>query len=285
MTFILSRASRLEMQKVRIITKSLGGEPLITVYALEAGGAAIVIDPGPASLHSPLEADAVLCTHLHLDHCGSAGYFGAPVYAHERYAAHLLDPSRLYEAARAVLGRYAEAWGAPPPCKNAVGVSDGARLFGAIDVLHAPGHAPHHVAYYWRDGGVLFVGDGAGGYIPELGAVIPVTPPPLRLDLYLQSLERMRAVGAGAICYSHYSCTRDVELLEAHRQQVRAWAEVLGESPDVSLDEAFRLLAREDENAARVLAAGGIYADLYLRVSVLGFLDYLRRAKPLHDCL
>jgi hypothetical protein len=107
-----------------------------------------------------------------------------------------------------------------------------------------------------------------------------MTLPLFRLDLYLQSLERVRAIGASAICYSHYSCTRNVELLEAHTQQVRAWAEVLGESPDVSLDEALRLLAREDENVAKALAAGGIYADLYLRVSVLGFLDYLRRAKP-----
>jgi glyoxylase-like metal-dependent hydrolase (beta-lactamase superfamily II) len=56
---------------MEVITKYLEGVPLITVFVVDVGGVRFAVDPGPAALHSPLDVDAVLCTHLHLDHCGS----------------------------------------------------------------------------------------------------------------------------------------------------------------------------------------------------------------------
>ena len=44
----------------------------------------------------------------------------------------------------------------------------------------------------------------------------------------------------------------------------------------MDVEEALRALAKADENVEKVLAAGGLYLDFYLRFSVLGFLDYLR---------
>ncbi|MEM1599109.1 MAG: MBL fold metallo-hydrolase [Pyrobaculum sp.] len=261
---------------MRVVVKYLEGVPLVTSYVVEVGGVRLVVDPGPASLHEPLDVDAVLCTHIHLDHCGSAGHLGRPTYVHERYVKHVVDPSRLYESSRAVLGVFAEKFGAPRPNPNVVGVADGARLFDAIDAVHTPGHAPHHVMYYYRDGKTLFVGDGAGVFIPDIGAVIPTTPPPFRLDLYLQSLDRVRGLDVEQVCFPHYYCTRDVEVVRRHVEQVRAWVEELRDRTELTVDEALRLLAKADENVAKVLSAASLYVDFYLRFTVLGFLDYLR---------
>mgnify|MGYP001770642612 CR=1 FL=1 len=261
---------------MEIITKYLEGIPLITSYILDVGGVRLVIDPGPASLHTPLSVDAVICTHIHLDHCGSAGHLKKPTYVHERYVRHVVDPSKLFESSRAVLGLFAEKFGRPLPNEQAVGVSDGARLFDAIDAVHTPGHAPHHVTYFYRDAGVLFVGDGGGVYIPELKAIIPTTPPPFKLDVYLQSLNKVLGLGASAVCFSHYSCTGDVEILRRHIEQVKTWVEVLRDRLDRPVDDALRELSKADENVAKVLAAGGLYLEFYLKFSVLGFVEYLR---------
>jgi glyoxylase-like metal-dependent hydrolase (beta-lactamase superfamily II) len=122
------------------------------------------------------------------------------------------------------------------------------------------------------------VGDGAGVHIPELGVVIPTTPPPFRLDLYLQSLDKLRGLDVEVICFPHYSCTRDVDLLRRHREQVEAWVEVLRGRLDLAVEDALRLLAKEDENVAKVVDVGGLYLDFYLRFSVLGFVEYLRQS-------
>lgn len=263
---------------MRVITKYLEGVPLVTTYVLEVGGVRLVVDPGPASLYTPLEVDAVLCTHLHLDHCGSSGHVRRPVFVHEKYTRHVVDPTKLYESSRAVLGVFAEKFGAPLPNEQVVAVADGARLFDALDAIHTPGHAPHHVAYFYRDRRILFVGDGAGVHIPELGVVIPTTPPPFRLDLYLQSLDKVKNLGAEVLCFPHYHCTRDVEILRRHREQVEAWVEALRDRYDLPLEDALRLLSRVDENVEKVVREGGLYLDFYLKFSALGFINYLKSA-------
>lgn len=260
---------------MQIITKYLEKVPLLTTYILNLGDVKVVIDPGPASLHSPLDVDAVLCTHIHLDHCGSAGHINSPVYVHERYTKYVTEPLKLYEASKTVLGIFAEKFGAPLPSRQVVGVRDQTRLFDVIDVIYTPGHAPHHVVYYERDNKTLFIGDGGGVYIPELGVIVPTTPPPFKLDIYLQSLHRIKSLDVDTVCFPHYSCTRNVEILKVHEQQIRSWAETL-KDVDVPIDEALRLLARVDENVAKILTVGGFYAEFYLKISVLGFLNYLK---------
>ncbi|MFN3805079.1 MAG: MBL fold metallo-hydrolase, partial [Pyrobaculum sp.] len=69
---------------MEVVYRHLDGAPLVTIYVFDVSGVKVAVDPGPSSLHKPLGADVALCTHLHLDHCGSAGFFKT-VYAHERY--------------------------------------------------------------------------------------------------------------------------------------------------------------------------------------------------------
>jgi glyoxylase-like metal-dependent hydrolase (beta-lactamase superfamily II) len=118
---------------------------------------AVVVDPGfsPAVVHRMLETEgrrpvAVLATHGHFDHIGSAAEFcgdGVPFYVHEGDVLALTDPA---------------AWGGgfdtpPVPVKDVRTVVDGDALAFAgfrIEVLHTPGHTPGSVCYR-TDGWVL----------------------------------------------------------------------------------------------------------------------------------
>src|SRR6266704_654631 len=57
----------------------------------------------------PGDIDALVVSHIHLDHAGGAGFLldempRAKVYVHERGLKHLVDPTRLLASARDALG-------------------------------------------------------------------------------------------------------------------------------------------------------------------------------------
>jgi glyoxylase-like metal-dependent hydrolase (beta-lactamase superfamily II) len=121
---------------------------------------AVVVDPGfsPQRVHALLEAEArrpvaVLATHGHFDHVGSAEEFcgdDLPFYIHEGDVGALTDPV---------------AWGAgyqtpPVPVKDLRTIVDGDVLTFAgfrIEVLHTPGHTPGCVCF--RTDGWVVSGD------------------------------------------------------------------------------------------------------------------------------
>jgi glyoxylase-like metal-dependent hydrolase (beta-lactamase superfamily II) len=121
---------------------------------------AVVVDPGfsPRAVHTMLEAEsrrpvAVLATHGHFDHIGSAAEFcgdDLPFYIHEGDVQALTDTV---------------AWGAghaapPVPVKDVRTLVDGDVLTFAgfrIEVLHTPGHTPGSVCF--RTDGWVVSGD------------------------------------------------------------------------------------------------------------------------------
>ncbi len=261
------------------VRRYVGGEHLMTTYVIALGDAKIAIDPGPAATYSPLgQVDHVLCTHIHLDHCGAAGHVEQPVYVHERYVKYVVDPEKLWESALQVLGEIAKEFGRPSPCRNAQPLRDGQRLFDAIDVLYTPGHAPHHMSFYLRDTGTLFVGDAAGVYMDQLGAIFPTTPMPFKPGEYIDSLRRMIALRPEELCYPHFACTRRVDLLTYHLDQINAWMEVartvVERGGDV--EDAIAELRRVDEHVERILGAGRLAAQFFLKPAVAGLLDAVR---------
>jgi glyoxylase-like metal-dependent hydrolase (beta-lactamase superfamily II) len=118
---------------------------------------AVVVDPGfsAGTVHRMLETSgrrpaAVLATHGHFDHIGSAAEFcgdDLTLHIHEADAPALTDP---------------QAWGAGPqtpavPVKQVKTLADGDVLTFAgfrIEVLHTPGHTPGSVCFQ-TDGWVL----------------------------------------------------------------------------------------------------------------------------------
>ena len=171
----------------------------------------VVIDPGPAlpeHLAAVEEAlggarpATILLTHGHADHAGSA------VALAERTGAPLL------------MGRGALSSGVPDAAV-ARWLADGDEVesdAGTLRAVATPGHAPEHLSFLWSqegDGSVLFVGD----HLMGEGDTTLVASPEGELGAYLDSLERLRAVGADALFPAHGPPLRDPgEALARYRE-------------------------------------------------------------------
>jgi glyoxylase-like metal-dependent hydrolase (beta-lactamase superfamily II) len=243
-------------------TYHLGRSGTIACYAV-LGDTPVLIDPGPqvsfAAVREQLAQDgvaladiqAVLLTHIHLDHAGAVGslvqeFPHIQVYVHERGAPHLNDPSRLLRSATRIYGdQMAHLWGdfLPVPTSNLHVVSGGETLQFGTDqyrVLYTPGHAVHHVTYVRTRDHVAFVGDTAGIRMQGFAYVRPATPPPdIDLEVWDDTLDALRAGEVQALCLTHFGPVFDVA---AHFDQVHAnnwrWAAYIREWRAQGLSDA-----------------------------------------------
>ncbi|MBA2303667.1 MAG: MBL fold metallo-hydrolase [Acidobacteria bacterium] len=108
--------------EVTLVDLMFCGEPRSIASALlRTSSGIVVVDPGPTTTLDALEraleglhanwkdVRAVLLTHLHLDHAGSAGTIarfdpGINVVVHASGAPHLADPARLLRSAAMIYG-------------------------------------------------------------------------------------------------------------------------------------------------------------------------------------
>jgi glyoxylase-like metal-dependent hydrolase (beta-lactamase superfamily II) len=199
----------------------LGRDRVICAY--ETAG--MVVDPGPTSSLETLldnleeEPQALLLTHIHLDHAGSAGVLcrkfpQLKVYVHERGARHLADPSRLLASAERLYGdRMDYLWGefAPVPEERIVALQGGERIEGGFQVEYTPGHASHHVSYFDEVTGDAFVGDVCGVRLPPHEYLLPPTPPPdIDVEAWMRSLDVVGSWQPRALCLTHFGRYEDV---------------------------------------------------------------------------
>ena len=267
------------------------GRPhLIASYVLRGpGGRFALIETGPERTYPNLLAglkeaglelrglEAVIVTHIHLDHAGSCGLLareaGCPIYVHEIGLPHLAEPSRLWASTVRTFGPDAERFWkgvTPVPRERLRPLSDGARieLFGRrIDVVYAPGHASHHVALL-LDGEVLFAGDAAGVRLPGLRYVRPPTvPPELHLEEWDATIQRLRRLRARCLAPTHFGAyTGDVDWhLDSLHERLHRWAEAVLAGMREGLDEA-GLVRRLDEMEQAELQ--GLDGDPQLRLSL-----------------
>jgi glyoxylase-like metal-dependent hydrolase (beta-lactamase superfamily II) len=191
-----------------------GQRRFISCWARVGGDVAYVVDPGPPSTADRLVAgleqrgldrlDFILLTHVHLDHGGCTARIldrwpAARVICHEKGRPHLVDPSRLWDGSRQVLGRKAEVYGEPTAVpEGAIGDFGEAAARGIV-TIDTPGHAPHHVSF--QHGDDLFLGEAAGTF-STLGRgadtpepyLRPATPPRFFPEVARASLDRLLAL-------------------------------------------------------------------------------------------
>jgi glyoxylase-like metal-dependent hydrolase (beta-lactamase superfamily II) len=216
-------------QGIRFADGRFRGVPgVIATAVLEGLGGIALIDPGPTSCLPALEAalaeggrglddvEAVLLTHIHLDHAGAAGTIvarhpGVRVFVHERGAKHMIDPRRLIESATLLYGDQMDAlWGAFDAVPaSAVQMLQGGEVLDVagrtLDVAYTPGHAQHHVAYFDRASRLAFVGDVGGCRTAGMSTVMPPTPPPdIDLDAWRQSVTRILAWQPEGLFLTHF---------------------------------------------------------------------------------
>ena len=242
-------------------TRWLGRPRSIAAVLLESGGHRAVLDPGPASTLPRLrellgargidvsDLNAILLTHIHLDHAGAVGALikenpNLEVYVHETGMRHLADPSKLLASAERLWpGELSRLFGEtlPVPFENLRMLKGGETLaLGSrnFDVIHTPGHASHHVSYFDSTDGTAFVGDTAGFHIEGQLYVVPLAPPPeINLEAWSASLDAIAARKPARIFLTHFGYSNDPEAhIAAYRKNLKRWgalsAKILRSSPD-----------------------------------------------------
>jgi glyoxylase-like metal-dependent hydrolase (beta-lactamase superfamily II) len=185
----------------------------------------VLIDPGPTSSVRTLldvldgwQPRAILLTHIHLDHAGSAGTLlrdwpDTELWVHERGARHMVDPAKLIASATQLYGdRMEELWGEiAPVAEDRLVVLQGGEDRDGFKVAYTPGHAKHHVSYLHEDSGIAFAGDTAGVRIDD-GPTIPPTPPPdIDLEQWAASVQVLREWQPSALAIAHFGTFTDVQ--------------------------------------------------------------------------
>jgi glyoxylase-like metal-dependent hydrolase (beta-lactamase superfamily II) len=228
----------------------MGRKRSIATALLESDGHRALVDPGPGStlktlrqeLHSRGiavgELDAILLTHIHLDHAGATGALvrenpGLAVYVHKLGAPHMIDPSKLLgSAARLWPNDLQQLFGemVPVPAENLRILEGGETIsFGSrkIEVAYTPGHASHHVSYFENVSGTAFVGDTAGIRIEGHSFVMPATPPPdIDLEIWDGSFQVILERKPTRLFLTHFGLSENPsEHIAQFRERLHRWLE------------------------------------------------------------
>lgn len=198
-----------------------GTEIIFAVYLIDENGG-VLIEPGPASA-APLiqegmtrlgmkELSWIIPTHIHMDHGGGAGLLvkmfpQASVIAHPMSAGHLVDPSRLIQSTRVTYGESFESIYGPilPVPESRIKIFADREILSVgereLEIIYAPGHAPHHIAVFDHKTGGLFCGEALG--MATADPLPSPAAPGFDMDACLQTIEKLRSLGPKLLFYSH----------------------------------------------------------------------------------
>ena len=269
-----------------------------SVYILDAERPAVV-DTGTGANYerildamdeigiAPEDLAVVAVTHVHLDHAGGAGYLAhecenATVAVHERGARHLVDPERLVEGTKQVVGARWQHYADPLSIdeERLTVVTDGDVVdLGDHELRahHAPGHAPHQVVYYDPANDAVFTADAAGIYTPSRDAVEP-TSPPVNFDLeqVLADVDTLRDIDPETLLYGHFGPAPTDGHLDEYAETIESWVESVREARErLGDDDAVREHFVERADTADLW--GEEQSELETRLNVEGVLVYLDR--------
>jgi glyoxylase-like metal-dependent hydrolase (beta-lactamase superfamily II) len=297
------------MNTITVLDTNWMGRPhSIGAALLESDGHRALIDPGPGSTLDALreglrsrglsvaDLDAILLTHIHLDHAGASGSLVREnprlvVYVHELGERHMADPSKLLASAGRLWGDelprlFGEALPVPPAklrvLKGGETLTLGARK---LDVVYTPGHAAHHVSYFDDAAGVAFIGDTTGIRIDNGPYILPATPPPdIDLGVWETSFAVILARRPGRLFLTHYGYSENpAQHIAEFRERLHRWADLAAESlrgaaNDAAASDAFvaRARAEMEEHLGRTEAEHHAFTA-ELSLSFLGLARYLRK--------
>jgi glyoxylase-like metal-dependent hydrolase (beta-lactamase superfamily II) len=268
-----------------------------SVYLLDAERPAVVDTGLGTNVDLVLDAldevgidslDAILTTHIHLDHAGGAGYLAeafpdATVYVHDIGVRHLVDPERLVAGTKAAVGDQWQYYVDPKPIpEERIAALNGGDTIDlgdrTVDVIHAPGHAPHQVVFHDRGDDLLFSGD-AGGIRPGgTGELFP-TSPPVNFDLTecVADAKTIAERDPERICFGHFGAeTFTPDLMAEYERVLTDWVERVREKR-TELDDDEAVIEHFAATADPIEPWGERKTRAEHRLNVKGVLGYLEK--------
>ncbi len=234
----------------------------------------------------PSDLEHAIVSHVHIDHSGGAARLAdvAPdltVYLHESTADFLLDPEALNESSRRAMGEHFEEFGGadPLPESNLEGVEDGDTIdLGdrELEIVHAPGHSPDHIAVWDPSARRLFANEGLGSYYPRVDRWLPpATLPRFDVEAVEATIDRLRGLEPTALAVSHFGVVPDTDaafddveaVLHEFNERIPAMYHELGDVEQVIDAVRRELVALDDAYAPEV-------ADFESEFHTRGFLHY-----------
>lgn len=237
------------MNKITPLDVNWVGRPKsIAAALLESNDHRALIDPGPESTLATLreqlrqrgieitDLDAILLTHIHLDHAAATGKLvrenpNLKVYVHASGARHMVDPTKLLASAGRLWGDqlpilFGEMLPVPP--ENLRILEGGETLtLGTrkLEVAYTPGHASHHVTYFDNDEGAAFIGDVGGVRIDDGPYILPATPPPdVDLTLWDQSFQTILDRKPSRLFLTHFGWSNNPAAhIAEFRERLHRW--------------------------------------------------------------
>ena len=234
----------------RLETPIPGMTTIFAVYLIkEAEG--VLIEPGPAAAVPQIregmsylgmdDLGYIIPTHVHVDHAGGTGALAqlfpqAKVLVHPAGLKHAVDPSRLIESTKMVFGPdFEDLFGTivPVPESQIEVPEDGEVILingRELQIIYAPGHAPHHMAIFDRSGEGIFCGEALGlpGQGDKLLPLPAVAPPSFDQELYLETMEMLRELGARMLFYSHGGVGREPDtLISMAAESTRVFGDII----------------------------------------------------------
>jgi glyoxylase-like metal-dependent hydrolase (beta-lactamase superfamily II) len=286
----------------------MGHPRSIAAALLESEGHRAIVDPGPGSTLETLrrqlgtrglsvnDLDALLLTHIHLDHAGASGALvrenpRLAVYVHKNGTPHMADPSKLLASAlRLWPNELQQLFGEtlPVPAENLRILEGGETLAlgsSKFEVVYTPGHASHHVSYFDHAESVAFVGDTAGVRIEGHSYVMPATPPPdVDLESWENSFKAILERKPARLFLTHFGFSGNpAEHILLFRERLHKWAAMAGKSMRSASDESAAMasfMAAARAEIAEHLPAEEVEHYVFnagLNLSFLGLARYLRK--------
>ena len=230
-----------------------GFRTFISCWLYQSDELSFVVDPGPLSTIPLLleslkqrqvkKLDYVLLTHIHIDHAGGAGellksYPDAQVICHPQGIKHLIEPDKLWQGSKKVLGQLATTYGEIIPIpKDSIAFEETIGTTG-IRSFKTPGHAQHHCCYLLDD--LLFGGEVAGVHYPLTEGIYmrQATPPKFILEVALDSIQQMIELNPRMMVIAHYGVVEPaIDYLKTSREQLKLWVKGVQQHIDLPKEQ------------------------------------------------